>query len=479
MAEKEFFFILRYDEWSLATAVEIMATRLSQGEEIKCFDWTQRFQIRFEFPVAERIYNRSIRKRIRKSKLPESLETLGEPGCFRYNTSANLFQQLEIENLADEVAYLELISVLRESAPIKAHHTKILSDYKKTFKLAYIAAHSALLSERPKTVYIYNGRFLQERAVWEACKTLSIPVIFYEKFNPAWLDKYFLFSQPTHSPVYRSEVMNEFGNRMMSSQPTEFVSLGMKWFSDRSLGKTQKYTKLQKHGLNLKVNRPYFIFFHSSEDELITTDLISEYWGSQHTALALLVDTMTTIGEYDLVIRMHPNLLYKSRKEIRFWNEIGKDLVVSKPWIHYIPPESKINSYALIEQAVGVITVGSTIGVEAAFMNKISILLGRAFHEQMNITQNPANLEELAHMIGNPLSSTEIERSKLNSLNYAAFHSKGGISYKFVRLQRDSRRNSYIIGSFTIRRSLLISIVMRIESASTRFKILIHSFLQQ
>jgi hypothetical protein len=67
----------------------------------------------------------------------------------------------------------------------------------------------------------------------------------------------------------------------------------------------------------------------------------------------------------------------------------------------------------------------------------------------------------------------------LNSLKYAAFHSKGGISFKFVRFQRDSRRNRYIIGSFTIRRSLLVSIVMRIESASTRFKILIHSFLQQ
>jgi hypothetical protein len=476
VAEKEFFFILRYDEWSLATAFEIMASRLSQGKEVKCFDWTQRFQIRFEFPLAERIYNRSMRKRIKRSNLPRNLDNLGKPGSFQYTNNPRVFRRLEIDNLADEVAYLELISVLRESAPIKEHHTKALFDYKKTFNLTYSAALSELLIERPKKVFIYNGRFLQERAVWEACRSLSIPVVFYEKINPNWVDKYFLFEQPTHSPMYRSEIMNDFGDEMLTSHPSEFTSIGSKWFEDRTLGKTQEFTKHQKQGLNLNISRPYYIFFHSSEDELITTDLISTIWGHQHNALAMLVEAMGMIGNYDLVIRMHPNLLHKSRREIQFWKKIGFELSTDMPWIHFVPSESEISSYALIKEAEGVITVGSTIGVEAAFMNKKSILLGRAFHEQMNITRNPANIEELVRMIERPLSSAEIENSRLNSLKYATFHSAGGNHFEWVKFESGLKRSKYTVKSLKIQRSLIISLLMRIEFRSTRFKIFVSSF---
>jgi hypothetical protein len=71
-----------------------------------------------------------------------------------------------------------------------------------------------------------------------------------------------------------------------------------------------------------------------------------------------------------LVIRLHPNLLHKSRREIAKWLFFTEKLANDFSWIIILRPASKINSYSLLHKCAGVITVGSTIGVEAAYLEK-------------------------------------------------------------------------------------------------------------
>lgn len=464
MASKETLFTFRYADWALASTLEVICTRLAVGQNVSWIDWTGKFQYRYEFPIADRLHNFKTKSRIAKSNLITFLSDIGNQLQFEWTNRVpkSLPPALGIEKLADEVAYLELIAILRESSPNKPDHRNILSDYKKTFLQTYAAVKAVLLIERPSRVFIYNGRFLQERAAWEACIDLAIPVVFYEKFNPNWADRYFLFEEPTHSPSYRSSVMTAFGENRSEGNPIEFLSTGSKWFQDRQLGKSQSYTKYQTLNSGFKVEKPFYVFFHSSEDELITTDLTSAIWGNQMSALSMLIQVMREIEEFDLVIRMHPNLLFKSPREIKIWEDFGKKVSREYPWVHYISAESPVNSYELIQKSAGVVTVGSTIGVEAAFLSKKSILLGRAFHEDMGITQNPQCTQDLIRLIKQDLDYSDLENVKHNSLKYAVFHASGGTKFKWVVLSTNSRRTFYFIKNFKIVRSFSVSILIRI-----------------
>ena len=468
-------FTFRYSEWALATSLEIIASQLNQGKSLHWIDWTGRLQKNFEFPIADRLHIFETGWRIRRSGLLKSIVDLSQLGQFEWCDQIPSFSDCKVEGLADEVAYLELISLLRESTPKIEDHIKLFNNLKRTFQLTYGAAYATLAEASPSRVYIYNGRFVQERAVWEVCKALSIPVTFFERFNPNWINRYFLFEKPTHSPSYRSSIMQEFGMNLHESNRISFYEISSKWFEDRILGITQNFTKNQKS--ELVPTRPYFVFFHSSEDELITSDLSSVNWKSQIAALNSLIEVMDKIGVYDLVIRMHPNLLYKSKREISIWEEFGKHVAKNNTWIHFISPKHPANSYKLIENCLGVITVGSTIGVEAAYLNKKSILIGRAFHENMSITQNPKGQTDLAESILNELTNEELLSTKTSALRYASFHAIGGTTFKWVAQTKSAKRTSYWFGTFKITRSLWVSALMRLDILEKRMRNAVHSII--
>ena len=87
--------------------------------------------------------------------------------------------------------------------------------------------------------------------------------------------------------------------------------------------------------------------------------------------------------KFNLVLRINPHLFHKSRNEQKLWKKFGMDLEEKYSWFKYTPSDSAINSYGLIESAVGVFTSGSTVGFEAAYLEKQSILLGEEFHKFM------------------------------------------------------------------------------------------------
>ena len=199
--------------------------------------------------------------------------------------------------------------------------------------------------------------------------------------------------------------------------------------------------------------------------ELITTDLISKNWGNQTDALFRLVENLSHLSGVRLIIRAHPNLAYKSKKERGGWDKIGRNLEQQFEWISFLPPESSIDSYELILQSEGVITVGSTIGVEAAFLGKKSILLGRAFHESMNITLNPENDAELTQFLNEKTSSEIMNSRRINSMKYAIFHALGGNRFLRVKYSKNRYRSYYEFFGFKIFYPVICSIALRIDLA--------------
>ena len=464
MSEKSVIFTFRNFDWAIATSIEIISDQVSKGNFISWAHWTERLDFPKEFPIYETLKNIRFKKKVFSSNLLFGLNKGSQEQLVKFLSIEEVNSEMskELNVLSQEGAYLELISRRRESAPDKNKHVQTLTRLQNSYIKTYAAAHYSLSQDRPSFVYLFNGRFLQEKAVADCCKRMKIPVIFFERFNPSWLDKYFLFYESTHSQKYRSRTMLEFFDNTEVNLQQNLIEIGEKWFSDRALGLTQNFTKDQNSTLIRKSSKPFFVFFHSSEDELITTDLISPIWSDQISALKSLVSVINSIGTHDLVIRIHPNLSHKSNDEIDLWNRLAHELTILYPWIIFLAYDNNVNSYSLIEMSDGVITVGSTIAVEAAFKEKKSILLGRAFHEDMDITLNPKNEAELRNFLLLTIPSPEIISRRRNAVKYAAFHALGGIKYSSVEVKR-GRRLKYYYDHINLSNSDLFALLLKTE----------------
>jgi hypothetical protein len=321
---------------------------------------------------------------------------------------------------------------------------------------------SFLLTTKPTQIVLFNGRFVEERAFWSAAKVLGCDVVFYETFIHTWTNRYFLFKEPTHAPNYRGRVMEEFGNVLVVSAPEIFESSAIEFFESRALGGNNQFTKFQEKKTNFDSHLPIISFFHSSQDELVMVNLVDQFWSSQEMALQELVNLLDELGGHRLVIRIHPHLLHKAKEENIRWNLLGKSLTAKFDWITYIPAEDSANTYDLIRASKIVVTCASTVGVEASYLRKPSILLGRAFHEDMGITLVANSREQLRAFLISDFSDELLDRSRVQAMKYAAFLQLGGQVFKHVSISSIPRLK-YQLKGVAISKSLSVRILQHFE----------------
>jgi hypothetical protein len=443
-----------------------MATNTIKNNTIHWYEWSNSYQKKLEFPISNRLNKKLMWKNIYKIQ-NANLDSMFNSWIIHNDISIKFIHRRinldKVKKLSSEIAVYELIARRRESQPLLNTHKKELERFSKTFFDTYCSVYNVLAISKPDIVYLYNGRFLQERAAWQACLDLKIPVKFYEKFSTAWFDRYFVFSKPVHSINYRSQLMSEFGNKLLVKDIKKSLQIAEKWFLERRMGITQDFTKIQSIKRVDSFTKPYFVYFHSSEDELISKDLVSNIWGNQFTALLKLVECIKLSKNAHLVIRLHPNLLNKSKREINHWMNFTNQLKRENPWISVVPPRSKINTYSLIDGSKGVISVGSTVGIEAVFFRKKSILIGRAFYEHMGITLNPANSKKLHEYLLKDLSNFQLNSKKLNAAKFGLFQELGGEKFKFIKLFRESNRIIYMFEDLKIASEFEIVLIRKIE----------------
>jgi hypothetical protein len=450
------FVTFNYEEWPLAAHIEIYSQYLQDGLGPIWIDLTGSFRDHFEFPLSS-LLNRRVARRKLARLFPERLTSKGFD--FEYNSSV---ASPGCDERAGDIALQELISRHRNSKPCLVHNRREYQKNKALYSKVFQFACSYLEEIDPDHVVLFNGRFVEERAFWDAAKLLGIPVKFYETFIDSWVDRYHLFQQPTHSPSYRGEVMLEFGAELLEANPTLFYDESTNFFESRMNGESNKYTAAQDDSTTYGADKPIISFFHSSQDELVMVDLVDDFWESQEMAVLETVNTLNEIGGFHLVLRIHPHLLHKANEEIKRWNEFGNMLASKYDWFTYIPAHSASNSYDLIKASRLVITCASTVGVEASYFGKPSILLGRAFHESMGITQNPRSSSELRSLILSDFTEIDLAKSKLQALKYGVFLSVGGKRFSYV-VTSDLSRRKYEYRGTSISKSVMVRLIQKFE----------------
>jgi hypothetical protein len=163
------------------------------------------------------------------------------------------------------------------------------------------------------------------------------------------------------------------------------------------------------------------VLFNSSDDEFaaLGEEYKNPFFENQNEGLEYLSNLFgKSLINFNLVIRMHPNLAGVKHK---FVEEI-KQLHQQYPNIFVIEAESKIDSYALMKKAHKVISFGSTTGLEANFLRKPVVLLGKSIYFYSEVAYIPENKEEIEALITSNLKPKPIG----DTLKFGFYFLKGG-----------------------------------------------------
>ena len=283
-----------------------------------------------------------------------------------------------------DVGYAILSTVLSatksatlDSRMIRKFAPKLLDKYIRSAELT----NRVIRSKSPGTILIFNGRHVQERAVWRVARDHSIRVLFHE--SPGTENIYFLSDNQMHAIE---------GHARQISHATTYFSLeeiqilGRGWFDkrlslqDESILNFQKKWSSSPSLLTKKQNlQPRISFFPTSDDEYLGLSgewdlpgmLDQSEWMSMVMHLAIELN-------YDVHLRLHPNFENKGRRLRKRWEQIGKSVGVT---LH--SQSSPVNTYDLIRTSDLVVTCGSTVALEAVYLGRPVLSIGSALYDNI------------------------------------------------------------------------------------------------
>ena len=306
-------------------------------------------------------------------------------------------------------------------------------------------------------IYNFNGRHIYNRAVMDVGLSLGVPLYNVELPRVGGAIEHFKNVLP-HTILYKQNLFNE---AWQDSELTEKekIRIASDYFIKRKSGtkvNASSFTEdQQKNSLPKEVNynKETIVLYTSSDDEFaaIGDEFSNPYFKDQNEGIFYVAKLFNEkFPNKNLIIRIHPNFA-----GVEF--EYAKKLNSLKGKFHnvfLVEPESKIDSYALLNEAEKIITLGSSITTEATFWEKPVIMLGRSFFTGMNIAYEPNEIQELETLLRDKL----LAKPKIGSLKFGFYLIRGGVEAKYYN--RDNKGRTYFKGKrlyFYDKKQLIIS----------------------
>lgn len=283
----------------------------------------------------------------------------------------------------------------------------------------------ALKRYKPNEVYLFNGRFAETHVLIQLCKKNKIP---YYTHEAASTGNYLVFKNSLpHSILYRKDLMREIWEKENVAYREKVANDFYRRKRMGTFNETNKHTENQQLNTLPKTwnaSKINIVLFNSSEDEMkVIDEWKHNYYTSQNQVIKKLCSAFLDQQQFHFTLRVHPNLGTVDNQQSReITNMTYRNLSI-------IQPRDKTDSYALIENSDLVISFGSTIGVEATYLQKPSIMFGRTFYEDENATYNPKSFDELFTFIRSKLSP----KPKESTFRYGYFMSKFGTSFSDLK----------------------------------------------
>jgi hypothetical protein len=385
--------------------------------------------------------------------IPIKYSTISLEKDFQFLKTINHFKNNEIikKHMDSKIpgvfdaAIASLMTNLRSSAPDIWKYKKKFYAYLKDAIFSYFLADSLIDRIKPKTVYIFNGRMAIYKPWVNLAKFLKIDFFVYE-YPVIGYENYLLHKNFTDQDLsVRSFAYYDF---YLDSKVSDLKKqiIGDFWFKNRIKRKRQgfenvysKFQSLNKLPVDWDPKVFNLSFFVSSQDEINVLVNYSNNVASNQ--IDLIKGIRNTFPNIHINVRIHPNL---KGVDPDFVNELIA--LGEKGHVIIIKPEDDVDSYELIRRSNLIVSCGSTIGVEAAYLGTPSLLVGSSLFESFKCCIKAENKILFYRVIRKSIQGDfsifpDKELAKQEALRFAWAFVNYGVKPKYF-----FRKNSYYEG---------------------------------
>ena len=268
--------------------------------------------------------------------------------------------------------------------------------------------------------YFFNGRTADTRPLYDISVSRNIPFISLEMI-PKKADEFYINEFVNCLPHDIDFHANRIEKVWETSEESvdEKIKIGNAFFENRRNGVLVRdrrvYTAGQEQGLlpdDWDSSKKNISIFVSSEDEFAAIGDIFEklaVFSTQEMGIVSILEHFADNKQMHFYVRLHPNLAKISYS----YHTRLIDLEKKYDNLTMIKADSKISTYALIDNSDTVIAFGSTTGVEACYWGKPVILLAGSFYYHQDIAYKPQTPEELYTLLEQDLEvKPKVEAAK-------------------------------------------------------------------
>jgi hypothetical protein len=356
----------------------------------------------------------------------------------------------DLENLTTEFATLEpmmaymtdnydigssvlssVICGIKDSTPDMREHEDVLRRYMIAAFTVYRSVRNFLRSTQIDRFYVFNGRMSITRAILRACEAEGIEFFTHECGNNAQTYSTFQNAMP-HGIRLMTDLILDHWQKAESNPDRE--DIGAAWFQNRAKGvKVNGYSFVEQQQAGMlpadrdPMKRHIAIFNTGSfEYAAVSEDYKNHLYNNQIEGLRRIIASLTPYKDsLHLTVRIHPNLA-------QFPKEIDPILELQSDFVTVVSPESPISTYALIHHSEKVIVFNSTVGIEAVYFGKPSILAGKTPYQELGGNYTPQTHEELIALV---LQKDLPAKNKRGALIYGYFLNTFGTPFEFYKAQ--------------------------------------------
>lgn len=342
--------------------------------------------------------------------------------------------------------------------PLDALKTRI-EDLLVSARSLYGYSREIIRAYRIDKVYVWNGRRCSDGPVAFAARDSNIQ---YETYISAAKRSHItlLPALRVHEIAPNKNLMNAFVQSAIAELGTARIKEEADIFYKQLRDGSGDYPGFIYYAKGLtqsptpQARKPMLTIFTSSLWECFgMSDYTSPIYPNHYQGIYNILSDQAISSNWDCRVRWHPQLAtcgqYEREEILRIISLTGDKAT------HY-PPDSNISSYALLDESAAVLTFGSTIGIEANYYGKPSILVGRAIYEDLDSCYRPSSHSQLVELLGREM--TPLPRD--GSLVFGFYMREGpGIPYQHLHQLGDSdfERNGLSLAAVSPMRKLLNS----------------------
>jgi Capsule polysaccharide biosynthesis protein len=320
-----------------------------------------------------------------------------------------------------------LICSLKDSTPDMGEYADVLRRYTIASFIVYRSMRNFLQSQHIDKVYVFNGRMSMTRAILRACEAEKVEFYTHECGNDAKTYATFKNAMPHGIRMMTDLMLEHWRAAATLSNRNEIAA---EWFLNRAKGmKVNGYSfvEQQQSGMlpsDRDPNKRHITIFTTGSFEYVTVgeDYKHNLYTSQMGGLRHIVESLAQYKDtLHITVRIHPNLIGLPK-------DINPVLALKSDFVTVVLPDSPVSTYALLQHTEKVITFHSTVGIEATFWDKPSILAGKSAYQELGSNYIPDTHEELVTLV---VQENLPPNNKEGALVYGYFQNTFGTPFEF------------------------------------------------